>query len=356
MDRGYRNHRLLWSLLAPLRFERPGGYQYSRTAIERMWALVPPHLRHGEIISHFQLFPPLHRVRTAGMQHSFYIDATIRTDMKWLWEPAAGWGAKPPTIGRRTIADALQREGELYRSARFCVTMARATARSLIDDYGVDQSKVFVVRPGVNMDESIVRQYLDRRGQAWRERSPEFTAANPARLGFVGKDYQRKGLPRLVEAAEILHSRGRPVLVNIIGHCPEHLRNHPRVELAGFISKDREMEKFCETVDRFAIGCLPSYAEPLGIGTLECLRLGVPVMGTNVGGIPDCISPQSGFLVPVDATGADIADAIEHHVFDADRYAAMVRGAGAEAAQVTWECAVKQLQGIWAGRAQPFQP
>jgi glycosyltransferase involved in cell wall biosynthesis len=220
----------------------------------------------------------------------------------------------------------------------------------------MDRSRTFVVRPGANLDEESVRVFLARRGPSWRERHRPFTPEHPARLGFIGRDWERKGLPRLVGAAEILHHRGRPIRVTVIGHCPEHLQRHPQVEALGLLSKSTEMPRFLEAVDRFALGCLPSYYEPLGISTLEALRLGVPVLGADVGGIPDCVPPGAGFLVPVDATAEDIADAVEHHVLDPDRYAGLVRGAVAESENVTWEKTVEKLARVWAGLEPPAFP
>jgi glycosyltransferase involved in cell wall biosynthesis len=344
-DPAYRRRRLSWSAMAPLRLERAGGYQYSPAAIEHMWQRVPPELRRGEIISHYQLFPPLDRATDASVRHSFYCDATLTLLFKANW-PGMNTRA---TIGHRTRADALRREGALYRAARFCVGMSRSTADSFINDYGVNPANVVVVRPGANLDEPQVRNYLQRRGPSWRERPFSFTPENPARLGFIGREYLRKGLPRLVEASEILHSRGRPVRVTVIGHCPEHLRTHPLVEWKGFIHKSQDTPRFLVEVDTFAIGCLPSYDEPLGISTLECLRLGIPVLGADVGGIPDCVPPQAGVLVPRLASGGDIADALEALLFDEERYRAAVRGAVANMEQVTWDAAVSRLIQTWAG-------
>ena len=342
MDPAYSRRRLRWSLAAPLRLERPGGYQYSRTSVRRMWEQVPPELQRGEIISHFQLFPPLPEAQMAGVRHSFYCDATL----KQLFDYG---GTKH--IGKRTFADAMAREKELYQAARFVVSMARATADCVIQEYGVDPKKVFAVKPGANLDEPAVLDYLARRGRSWRREGKEFSAENPARLGFIGREYERKGLPRLVAAAEELDRRGRRVRVTIIGNCPEHFRNHPLVEAVGFLDKRNDTARFLETIDRFAIGCLPSYFEPLGISTLEALRLGVPVMGAATGGIPDCVPKDAGFLVPVGATGEQIADEMEVRLFDVVRYNAMVVAAEAEAESVTWDTTARRFCDIWSGSA-----
>jgi starch synthase len=250
----------------------------------------------------------------------------------------------------------LRREQEAYQSARFYIAMGRHNALSVVRDYGVDPRHVYVVRPGANMDEPAVQAYLAARGRSWREAGEPFTPDRPARLGLVGLWPERKGLPRLVAAAEVLARRGRPVKVNMIGNCPEHLRGHPQVEWVGVVNKTRELDRFLREVDRFALGCLPSHFEPLGISTLEALRLGVPVMGADTGGIPDCVPSGAGFLVPRDAGGEEIADAIEYHVFDPDRYAALQAAAVREAPGVTWEVTVQRFQEIWAGKARPFDP
>ena len=344
----YKCKRIWWNLLAPFRLESPGGYQYSRAAADLLWQRVPEELRRGEIICHFQLFPPLDLARAAGVQHSFYCDATMRLLLDVEGQP---WNTAPTRRGQRTMADALKREGELYRSARFFIGMAKATAQSAIRDYGVDPAKVFVVRPGANLDEAVVQAYLAQRGRAWRLDRQPFTPQRPARLGFIGKDYVRKGLLRLLAAAELLHQRGRPVRISLIGHCPESLRAHPLVEWVGFISKATAMRQFVAAVDRFALGCLPSYAEPLGISTLEALRLGVPVMGTNTGGIPDCIPSDGGFLLPADATDEAIAEAIEQNLFNVERYHRLCEGAEQEMPHVTWDSTVQRMMEIWDGKS-----
>jgi glycosyltransferase involved in cell wall biosynthesis len=340
IDPAYRRRRLLWLLAAPLRLERPAGYQYSRASARRMWERLPVELRHGEILSHFQLFPPLELARAAGVQHSFYVDTTLRP----LFD-----AGESERIGRRTLGDALQREGELYRSARFFIGMARATVESAVRDYGVDPAQAFTVKPGANLDETAVRAFLAARGPSWRERGEPFSKDRPARLGFIGMDWRRKGLARLVDAAGILARRGRPVMVSVIGNCPEHLRGHPQVEWLGVLSKSSDTAAFLAAVDSFALGCLPSHAEPLGISTLECLRLGVPVMGADVGGIPDCVPQDAGFLVPAAATGETIADEIERRLFAPDRYDQMQKAATREMENVTWDATVRRLKEIWAG-------
>jgi len=77
----------------------------------------------------------------------------------------------------------------------------------------------------------------------------------------------------------------------------------------------------------------PSVYEPLGIVNLEAMAVGIPVVGTATGGIPDVIvHGETGYLVPIeqlqDGTGtpvdrekfeSDLAGALNAMVSDPDR-------------------------------------
>lgn len=346
MDPRYRQRRMAWTLGNLARLRRAGGYQYSPESVRRMWERVPEALRHGEFISHFQLFPPPAEALSAGARFSSYIDTTLRQ----LFESQE---ASDRLLNARQRGRAIEQETAVYQSCRFVLAMARRTAQAIIRDYKIDARKVFIVRPGANLDETAVEQFLSRRGPSWRSVKRDFSIDHPARLGFIGRDWERKGLPRLVAATEILRQRGRPVVVTVVGADPPHLRGNPAVEILGLISKATEPDRFLQVIDSFALGCLPSHFEPLGISTLECLRLGVPVMGTDVGGIPDCIPTGAGFVLPANVDGPAIADAIDQHLFNYEAYARLCQGAVRHAEQVTWQRTVENLIAIWDERVMP---
>ena len=336
-DPWYRWHRAVWRCGQALSLNDLRGYQSSRECAKRMWNAVPKDLRSGEIISHFQTFPCAEDALKVGCLFSFFCDATLTQ----LWEDGA------IRFGLRRKTEILRREKEGYLLAHKLIAMSRCCADSYVRDYGADPSKVHVIRPGANLDEPRVRTFLKNRGRAWREERLEFSRLNPARLGFIGVDYRRKGLSRLIDAARILDSRGCPVKVVVIGECADEHKKHPLVEYVGRINKRDDLDRFLMIVDSFAIGCLPSYAEPLGISTLECLRMGVPVLGTNVGGIPDCVAPPYGLLVDGVADGEEIAAVLQEHLFDPDKYRVLVRGAVCEMEKTTWANTVAEFIRVW---------
>ena len=73
----------------------------------------------------------------------------------------------------------------------------------------------------------------------------------------------------------------------------------------------------------FHFGCLFSSAEAYGIANLECLRLGVPVLASRVGGIPDTLRDGLGYLFEPGCPPHEIADLLQSFVRDPAAYHAL---------------------------------
>jgi glycosyltransferase involved in cell wall biosynthesis len=239
-------------------------------------------------------------------------------------------GAK---IGRRVAREALELEAAGYRAARQIVTMSSRSSEVLQRKYAIPEKRVSVVVPGANLDESLVSQF----GKPSLGGDSEFI------VGYIGKDYLRKGLYRLADAVALLRSEGVRVRLRVIGHCPDDLRRADGVEAAGFLDKRAHPQAFVAALAQCAVGCLPSYAEALGIALLEFLRLGIPVVGTRVGGIPDAVPEGAGVLLDGDVNSRGLAEVIGKLCTDKQTYAALSRGALRARAWTTWERAASEF-------------
>src|ERR1700737_1719052 len=82
-----------------------------------------------------------------------------------------------------------------FSHAAALVTWCRWAAASLVNDYGVDESRIRVIPPGVDVDLFQVR-----------ERPPE-EVRGPVRILFVGGQFERKGGTDLLEAMRRLGPR-----------------------------------------------------------------------------------------------------------------------------------------------------
>ena len=326
-----RWRRLAWNARECLATGEWGGFQFTRSFLDDL-------TNHGfqqsgfpnEIISHFPLLPSLlHHDVTL----SFYIDATLTQ----LFEVYGVSGH----ISSRIIEEVIEREGEQYKAAARVVCMSRWAAASVRLDYKISPSKIFVVPAGANIDDMVLKEE--------DEEAPgtSFSLERPLRLGFIGKDWRRKGLSKVLQVAEVLVRRGIPTRVVAAGFAPREGPRHPLLQSLGFVDKRSDMQGFIRLIRSFHYGCLFSSAEAYGISNVECQRIGVPILALDVGGISDTVRDGTAFLFPPAATVEEIADAVFKQVFPSDSYRELRRRVKMEFKNFSWDVAVNSLQHIW---------
>jgi glycosyltransferase involved in cell wall biosynthesis len=127
---------------------------------------------------------------------------------------------------------------------------------------------------------------------------------------FTGTSLQRKGGTALLRAFR-RRLRGRCVL-NLVTPEPVEPMDGVRV-FSDIRPGDRRL---VEMLGRTAVFALPSEIDKSPYSVLEAMFAGLPVVSTNVGGIPEMVvDGETGFLVPPDDDEA-IADAIEKLLAD----------------------------------------
>jgi L-malate glycosyltransferase len=134
--------------------------------------------------------------------------------------------------------------------------------------------------------------------------------AGPAVLVHVSNFRPLKRVDDVVRIfAEV--NRVRPAVLLLIGDGPERSRVEALVRQLGlgnrvvFVGK---MLSFVELLQASDVFLMPSESESFGLAALEALSCGVPVVASNVGGIPEVVPDgEVGFLAPVGdvATMAD---------------------------------------------------
>jgi glycosyltransferase involved in cell wall biosynthesis len=325
LDR-FKTGRRLWNLRRLLSGHGVGGYQYSESFLDAAEAAIPETQWQGFILTFNQHFPRGRSVAALGGRLVHYIDATFASFCR-----PGGLAAKLP-VKVRENACALEREN--YASSEWVVTMARWAAESAVRDCGVASTKVSTILPGANLTLPAGFMFPDL-----AEIPP---ADRPLRLGFVGKDWVRKGLSFLLEVRAELERMEMPAVVRCAGNCPEELAGEPGLEYVGFIDKAREPERFLEFLTSCDLGCLFSASEPLGISTLEFLRAGVPVAGFMVEGVADTVPPDAGFRFAPKASAIEVALALRSAFRDPEIIHLLRTGAQAWSPLVTWERCVRE--------------
>ena len=135
------------------------------------------------------------------------------------------------------------------------------------------------------------------------------------RLVAIGRFTEQKGFPLLIEAVAIaarLHPGLRLTLVGdgelrgeIEALIEQYtLRRH--VTLTGWLDETALKQE----LDEAQALVLPSFAEGLPMVVMEAMASGRPVIATNIAGVPELVTPETGFLVPAGDVQA-LADAMD---------------------------------------------
>lgn len=186
-------------------------------------------------------------------------------------------------------------ERETLRAAKAVVATSAWAARWLIDHHGLDASQVHVVTPGV--DPAPLAPGTDGVSQ----------------LLCVASVTPRKGQDLLVEAlASVAYESWNCLCVGPLERDPAYverlqqlIKQHElgdRVRLAG----PQTGEELASSYRAADLLVLPSRAETYGMVVTEALARGIPVLATNVDGIPDTLGQDPdggvpGILVAPDA-------------------------------------------------------
>jgi glycosyltransferase involved in cell wall biosynthesis len=164
----------------------------------------------------------------------------------------------------------------LRRAARL-LPWSTWTRDSLIEDYGVDPTRIDVVPPGVDLS-------------LW---TPGTTrSAGPLRILFVGGDFHRKGGPTLLDAFRAL-PKGAAEL-----HVVTRTQLAPEDGVHTYYGIQPNSPHLIELYQQADVFVLPTEAEAFGIAAVEACAAGLAVIATAVGGLRDIVADgETGFLV-----------------------------------------------------------
>jgi len=168
-----------------------------------------------------------------------------------------------------------------------------------------------IFRNKIGMPNGIVR--VIHNGVSRNEFEPVTTAADATDLVFMGEFRAVKGIDILIDAIALLRTRGRTVTATLVGSGPDEAALAAHVERLSLQNAVRLMPAMParRVLTLGKVMVIPSFAESLPYVVLETAAAGMPLITTNVGGIPEIYGPLSNALVPPGNVEA-LADAIEH--------------------------------------------
>jgi len=182
------------------------------------------------------------------------------------------------------------------------ITLTRAMKESAQSTTTVPAEMIEVIPLGVNLKRFAASRYTRLTSRS-RFRLP----ARPPIVGLVGRFDPQKGQETLLQAAAVIlkklpktcfaivgeETRGESGYLNRLKRIVEELGIGRSVQFLPFT------ERVPELLAAFDVTAMPSYSETYGYLAIESMAMGVPVVGTNAGGLPEIIEDNStGILVP----------------------------------------------------------
>jgi glycosyltransferase involved in cell wall biosynthesis len=246
-----------------------GGGKRAHLALFRDARKVARHFKPDVAYAHF-LFP-------AGLAASLATDAPL---------VVTAHGQDVANIGViRGVGAATRR---VVRRASTVIAVSGWLRERLVAVVPEAEEKTEVVDCGVDLDRFAPRDTeAARRELGWSGEGTAFLC-----LGTLS---ERKNVLRLARAFE----RRAEGTLTFVGDGPlrEALEGRPGIQLVGRVEHDA-VPTWMAASD---VVCQPSVQEPFGLATLEAMASARSVVATSVGGPPEFVAPQAGFLVdPLD--------------------------------------------------------
>lgn len=264
------------------------------------------------------------------------------------------WALEGKAEGGHAVAIQLKKwvEQVCYRRAVTFIVLSKAFQEILHREYGVPLKHIHVVPGGVcaehfdiNLSPLQAREIL-----GWQPEAPTFVA--------VRRLAHRMGLENLIEAIAQVRQHHPTVQLKLVGKGAlqetlltmiHDLDLTANVELLGYIP-DEKLPLIYRAAD---CSVMPTISlEGFGLSIVESLAAGTPVLGTDVGGIPEILSPLSPQLMLAGAAPDQLAAGLGA-VLSGTRTLPSAAECRAYVHQhFDWPIVAQQLQEIYANAAK----
>lgn len=193
-------------------------------------------------------------------------------------------------------------EHNAYNTADGVIAVSEQMKTDVIEAYGISPEKVTVIHNGI--DPEFYKPTFDNNLLLEYGINPDI----PFVL-FVGRITRQKGISQLISAAKYFHKNCQVVLCAGAPDTPEIAKETEDLiaELKAnrdgviLISEMLPREKIKVLYSHARVFACPSLYEPFGIINLEAMSCETPVVGSEVGGIPEIIvEGETGYLIPLE--------------------------------------------------------
>lgn len=178
---------------------------------------------------------------------------------------------------------------------RGVIAISKGVREHLLSDFHLDPARVYLILNGIDV-EQFKRSLLQRPAQA-----------GPV-VGIIARLSDVKGIDVLIKAFPAVRAQFAQAKLWIVGEGPQEKYLRGLVEglgLAGCVRFEPVVNRTADILPMFDVFVMPSLQEGLGLSVIEAQAAGIPVVASNVGGLPDLIEDgKTGMLAPVGQSDA----------------------------------------------------
>lgn len=227
--------------------------------------------------------------------------------------------------------------GYSVRKASKIVTISQASKNDIISFYGVKDSKVEVVYPGIKEMNTKVKVNIKTK-----------YGLDKDFILFVGTLQPRKNISRLIEAFSLI--KDKYIDLAIIGKkgwmfgeilaAPQKFGVPDRVKFLENVA-DEDLPSFYQRATCFV---LPSLYEGFGLPILEAMQNGCPVITSKVSSLPEAGGDAAIYVNPLDTL--DIVAKIDKVLSDEKLRESMIEKGYEQVKKFSWEKAAKKTLAV----------
>ena len=190
-------------------------------------------------------------------------------------------------------------EKKLMKRSDALIAVSKYTVNELTELYGINEKKIYVIYNGVDVEKFKPRPNIAELRREFR------LEENKKVVLFVGRLYHRKGLEILLRSIPPILKEFSNVHFAISGtgfkqkeqslrDLTKELKIEEYVTFLGYVP-DEKLPLLYSASDIFV---LPAIYENFPFAILEAQSTGLPVISTNVGGIPEfLVDGENGFVI-----------------------------------------------------------
>lgn len=206
------------------------------------------------------------------------------------------------------------------------IAVSNANREMIIKNYPEVESKITVIHNGIEIEE-----FTDAANKISKDPTSFIIIA-------VATLHERKGLKYLIEATKIVSRNHENIQTLIVGTGPEKEELQQLIKTLDLESKVKLLG-YQDNVARLMAASnllvLPSIKEAFGLVLLEAMAAKIPVIATNVDGIPEIIEDNVSGLLFEKANSKNLADKIEMIIKDQELAKKLVESASEKVKEFT---------------------